>query len=77
MSTIRTPGFTAEAALYSSSSSFPRGVILPLWRQHAEGLVQLAVEKRRFFCGLKVCCVDFRDLGLGAFCFDRETGEPA
>lgn len=74
----RIPEFTAEASLYLGNAYFQTGAVSPVFRPDAQGLVQPALAKRRrFFCGLKACCYDLRDLGLGAGCFDRETGEPA
>ena len=71
----RIPGFTAEESLYGSDFYVQTGSMLSSSRQHTEECVQPAM-KRRVFCGMKVCCYDLRDFGMGFPCFDRETHEP-
>lgn len=72
MSSPRMPAFTAEASLNESQRYGPvrRAPPRPGGR---EARVELAA-RRRFFCGLKECCLDLRDLGYGAVCCDRSGG---
>jgi hypothetical protein len=72
MISTRMPAFTAEASL-EKSPPYGRVRGTPATRVGREARIELAA-RRHFFCGLKECCIDLRDHGLGAVCCDRSGG---
>lgn len=55
MSAIRMPAFAAEATLYRSGTHYQAGAMLAGLQPGGEVLVHPAA---RFFCGMKMCCLE-------------------
>jgi hypothetical protein len=68
------PGFTAEASLYKGNTHYEAVAILAgLWRPGQ--LIQPAARPI-FYCSMKGCCIDLRDVGLQRICCNGDECGP-
>ena len=72
---MKMPKFTAEVSVYRSRAAYQGSVGGSPSGQDDAAAVQPAA-RRIFYCSMKGCCLDLRDLGYGRICCNGDECGP-